>query len=110
MKFTRFDLPVSDTHSFETDLMKFSRTTSLEPSLSLHAFLYSHVGKISPPLLVKMPFQKAVLVTNHVVGVEGHCMVYFRVDQRLVNNLHRPMRLLGTVNVPGSQVIANTAL
>lgn len=79
-------MPVGDTHSFETGSMKFFRTTSLEPSLSLHAFLYSHVGEISLPLLVSTSFQKTVhFYKTMLSALRDIAWGSIRVDRRLVS-------------------------
>ena len=104
------DMPVGDTHSFETDLMKFSRTASLEPSLSLHVFLYSHVGEISLPLLVSMSFQKTVhFYQTMLSALRDIAWGSIRVDQRLVS-ISPANEVVRNSHVPGSQVSANTAL
>lgn len=105
-------MPFNDTHSFETDLMICPETTSLEPSLSRRAFLYSHRRRnIIPFTGLNCLSKRLCIVTNHVVGVKGHCMVYFRVERRLAEQTSRTtIEVDWNRHVPGSQVKANTAL
>jgi len=61
------------------------------------------------PFTGETALRRVMLVTNLVVGAEGHCKVYLRVYRQFWRSIPPANELLWNCLFQGGQVIANTA-
>lgn len=80
-----------------------------EPEFKRSSFSIFTASRNTIPFTGKTTLRWAMHWTNLVVGVEGHCKVYFRVWRRLAFN-RAGQWVVQDYQVPLGQVIANTEL